>query len=114
MKKQGPSDRNLTFFTIQILSMSVLIFIDHTEGHIKKASLEALSYGAKIAAQSGTQAEAILLGSVNDDLAALGKHGITKIHQVKNDQLSQFDSQCTQRSLLQPLKKQGRKHHIFK
>ena len=33
--------------------MSVLIFIDHTDGHIKKASLEALSYGAKIAEQTG-------------------------------------------------------------
>ena len=28
--------------------MSVLIFIDHIDGHIKKASLEALSYGARL------------------------------------------------------------------
>ena len=33
--------------------MSVLVFIDHTDGHIKKASHEALSYGAKIAEQTG-------------------------------------------------------------
>jgi electron transfer flavoprotein alpha subunit len=112
MKKQGPSDRD-PFFTIQILSMSVLIFIDHTEGHIKKASLEALSYGAKIAAQSGTQAEAILLGSVNDDLAALGRHGITKIHQVKNDQLSQFDSQVYTKIIVAAAEKTGSQTIIF-
>ena len=33
--------------------MSVLIFIDSSEGHVKKASLEAMSYGAKIAEQLG-------------------------------------------------------------
>ncbi len=31
--------------------MSVLIFIDTAEGHVKKASLEAICYGAKIAEQ---------------------------------------------------------------
>ena len=38
--------------------MSVLIFIDHLDGHIKKASHEALSYGAKIAEQTGDTPEA--------------------------------------------------------
>ena len=42
--------------------MSVLIFIDHAEGHVKKASLEALSYGAALASQTGTTAEGIVLG----------------------------------------------------
>jgi len=31
--------------------MSVLIFIDQSEGHVKKASFEALSYGSKVAEQ---------------------------------------------------------------
>ena len=53
--------------------MSVLIFIDHTdEGHIKKASHEAISYGAKIAEQTGDVAEAVVLGKVNEDIAELG------------------------------------------
>jgi electron transfer flavoprotein alpha subunit len=60
--------------------MSVLIFIDHSEGHVKKASLEALSYGAKVAEQMGIPAEGILLGTVTEDLAALGKYGMKKIH----------------------------------
>ena len=42
--------------------MPVLIFADQADGHIKKSSFEALSYGAKIAELTGTTAEAIVLG----------------------------------------------------
>lgn len=73
--------------------MSVLIFIDQADGHVKKASLEALSYGAKVAAQLGTTAEGVILGSVKEDLAALGKYGIKKVHHVANDTLNHFDAQ---------------------
>jgi len=73
--------------------MSVLIFIDQAEGHVKKGSLEAMSYGAKIAEQLGTTAEGVLLGSTKEDLAALGKYGVKKIHHVNNDVLNNFDAQ---------------------
>lgn len=73
--------------------MSVLIFVDSSEGHIKKASLEAMSYGSKIAQQLGTAAEGVVLGNSGEDLASLGKYGVKKIHHVKNDSLSQLDSQ---------------------
>ena len=62
--------------------MSVLIFIDAAEGHIKKASLEAITYGAEIAKQLGTNAEGVVLGSVIEDLALLGKYGVKRIHHV--------------------------------
>ena len=51
--------------------MSVLIFIDSAEGHVKKSSFEALTYGAQLAKQLGTSAEGVLLGTVADDVAAL-------------------------------------------
>lgn len=73
--------------------MSVLIFIDHADGHIKKASFEALTYGADIARQLGVPAEALLLGTVNDELAGLGKYGISTVHQVNNENLNQLDAQ---------------------
>ena len=73
--------------------MSVLIFIDQTEGHIKKAAFEVLTYGAKLAGQLHTDAEALVLGTVTDDLAALGKYGIKKIHQIANETLNQVDVQ---------------------
>jgi len=73
--------------------MSVLIFIDHLEGQVKKASLEALSYGAKIAAQVGSNAEGFVLGTITADLAELGKYGIQKVHQVSDASLDQLDAQ---------------------
>ena len=73
--------------------MSVLIFLDQADGHIKKSSLEAACYGAAIAKQTGTVAEAIVLGRVNDDLAAIGQYGITKVHTVNNDALNHVDAQ---------------------
>ena len=71
----------------------VLIFIDHTEGHIKKASFEVMTYGAKLAEQMCTTAEALLLGTVNDELPALGKYGVKKVHQVANETLNHVDAQ---------------------
>ncbi|WP_438946907.1 electron transfer flavoprotein subunit alpha/FixB family protein [Sediminibacterium sp.] len=73
--------------------MSVLIFIDQTEGHVKKSSLEAITYGADLAKQLGTTAEGIVLGTVTEDLSALGKYGVTKIHQVANETLNHLDAQ---------------------
>jgi electron transfer flavoprotein alpha subunit len=51
----------------------VLVFLDQAEGHIKKTSLEAACYGVAVAAQLGTQAECIVLGSTTEDLASLGQ-----------------------------------------
>ncbi len=70
----------------------VLIFLDQSEGHIKKASLEAACYGADVAKQLGTTAEAVVLGSVTEDIAAMGKYGIAKVHTVNAQSLDQFDA----------------------
>jgi len=74
--------------------MSVLIFIDQSEGHIKKSSFEVLGYGAKVAEQLGTTAEGIILGKMNDDLASLGKYGIKKVYHAASDTFNMFDSQA--------------------
>jgi len=73
--------------------MSVLIFIDQSEGIVKKSSLEALTYGVDLAKQLGTSAEGIVLGTVSENLAALGKYGVSKIHQVSNALLNNVDAQ---------------------
>ena len=73
--------------------MSVLIFLDQSEGHIKKSSFEAASYGAKVAELLGTTADAIVLGNVADDLTSLGNYGIKKVHTVKNAALDHVDAQ---------------------
>jgi electron transfer flavoprotein alpha subunit len=72
--------------------MSVLIFIDIAEGKIKKASIEAASYGAAIAQQLGTSASAIVLGK-SDELSTLGNYGISKVYNLSNESLQHFDAQ---------------------
>src|ERR1700722_11560898 len=73
--------------------MSVLIFIDHSEGQVKKTSLEACSYGAALAGQLNVSAEGILLGTVATDLSTLGKYGVKKIHQAAQEGLNHLDAQ---------------------
>jgi len=70
----------------------VLIYIDQDDQEIKKASFEAISYGAALAKQLGLSAEAILLGTVKNNVSELGKYGANKVHQVNNTALNNFDA----------------------
>lgn len=81
----------------------VLVFIDQSEGQIKKASFEAASYASKVAEQLGKSAEAIVLGNTKDDLSALGKYGIKKVHTVSNDTLNHFDAQVYTKVITQAI-----------
>ncbi|HSC53088.1 MAG TPA: electron transfer flavoprotein subunit alpha/FixB family protein [Phnomibacter sp.] len=72
----------------------VLIFADQADGQIKKASLEALSYGSQLAAQLGTTAEAVVLGPVPEaQLTALGNYGVGKVHHDANTVFNIADAQ---------------------
>ncbi len=93
--------------------MSVLIFIDQADGNVKKASLEALSYGSKVAEQLNTTAEGIVLGSVTENLAALGKYGVKKIHHVANDILDHFDAQVFTKAIAQAVDSTGARVIVF-
>lgn len=93
--------------------MSVLIFLDHAEGHIRKASLEAASYGAAIAAQIGTTAEAIVLGNVTENLTALGKYGIAKVHTVSKTSLNELDAQVYTKVMAEAVAASGATVVIF-
>lgn len=93
--------------------MSVLIFLDQSEGHIKKSSLEAASYGAKLAENLNTSAEGIVLGTVNDDLAALGKYGLKKIYTIKKDALNNFDDEVFTHVIAEAAKKADSKVIVF-
>jgi electron transfer flavoprotein alpha subunit len=93
--------------------MSVLIFLDQSEGHIKKSSFEAASYGAKVAELLGTSAEGIVLGNVNDDLPGLGKYGIKKVHTVKNASLDHLDAQVFTKVIAEAAKALDAKVIVF-
>jgi len=69
----------------------ILVYLDNVNGTIKKSSLEAISYGVAIAKQLGTEAQAIVVGSVSGDLSELGKYGVSKVHQLSGPE--SFDAQ---------------------
>lgn len=93
--------------------MSVLIFIDIAEGHVKKASFEAMTYGAKIAEQLGTTAEGVVLGTATDELSSLGKYGVKKIHHVNNPSLDHLDAQVYTKAIAEVAGKTGAKVIVF-
>ncbi|HPG10577.1 MAG TPA: electron transfer flavoprotein subunit alpha/FixB family protein [Chitinophagaceae bacterium] len=93
--------------------MSVLVFIDTAEGQVKKASLEAMTYGAKLAEQLGTSAVGIVLGEVKDDLSALGKYGVKKIHHVADATLSNMDAQVYTKAIAQVAEAAGAAVIVF-
>jgi len=72
-----------------------------------------MSYGAAVAKQLNTTAEGIVLGSVTDDLAALGKYGVKKIHQVSSDSLNHFDAQAYTNVIAQVAEATGAKLIVF-
>jgi electron transfer flavoprotein alpha subunit len=93
--------------------MSVLIFADQADGQLKKSSFEALTYGAEVARILGTEAEALVLGKVNDDLASLGKYGVKKVHHVASDSLAQFDASVYTKAIAEAVNTTGAKVIIF-
>ena len=93
--------------------MSILIFLDQSEGQIKKSSYEAASYGAQLAKNMGTTAEGIIMGTVHDDLTSLGKYGLSKVHTVKNESLNNFDDEVSTHIIAEAVKKTDAKVVIF-
>lgn len=69
--------------------MSVLVYTEIGKGKIKKSSLEAVNYGARIAAQLNTKIIAIVIG--DGDFSDLGKAGANKVFKLNNEKLSNFD-----------------------
>ncbi len=65
--------------------MSVLVYTEIAKGKVKKASLEAVNYGAKIAELLGTGITALAINADAAQLEEIGKAGAKKILSVKND-----------------------------
>ncbi len=71
--------------------MSVLVVVECADGEVKKSSLEVASYGAQVAAQTGTTATAIAVGEATEaNLAKLGEQGITKVLYDAEPRLKDF------------------------
>lgn len=90
--------------------MSVLVLVEHTEGNIKKKSLEAVQYAAGVAKNQGVTATALVLGSVNEsELTALGEYGAQKVLHVADDRLNDLHARAYTSAVLAAAEKEGSK-----
>ncbi len=63
--------------------------------------------------QTGMAAEGLLLGTVTDDLADLGKYGLKKVYQVLSESLNQLDAQVYAKTIEQAVITVGSKVIVF-
>jgi electron transfer flavoprotein alpha subunit len=67
------------------MSSDILVFALHYDGAFNKNSLGAVSEAARLSADLGGEAHAVVIGDVSDELAAtLGNYGATKVFRAKD------------------------------
>ena len=93
--------------------MSVLVYTEINKGKVKKASLEAVNYAAKIAELTGSSVTALAINADAAQLEEIGKAGAKKILSVKNDVLASLDSMLISATVEQAAKAEGAKIIIF-
>lgn len=94
--------------------MSILIFADQAQGKIKKAALEAVQYGAKVAEQLGTTATALVLGPVDAaELAVLGNYGAQKVLHAADARLHEVETIVYTKVIAEAAGKEDSKVIIF-
>ena len=71
--------------------MSILVYLEHAEGTIKKSSLEALSYAKALSEQEGGgKVTAVALGPISQNaLAKAGSAGAEKVLHIAHEKLSE-------------------------
>ena len=75
--------------------MSVLIYTENREGKFGKATLELVSYAARIAKDTNTSVVAISIGNIaKEELLRLSQYGVTKILSVSGENFADRDDQA--------------------
>ena len=75
--------------------MSVLVYIENTEGSFKKSVFEVVSYAKATADLLNTRLTAISIGDVSaSELENIGNYGASKVLTVNNEKLKSFDNQA--------------------
>jgi electron transfer flavoprotein alpha subunit len=94
--------------------MAVLVYADSSEGKIPKSSCEAVYYAGKVAEATGTEAIALTVGELdNDTLEGLGNYGVSKVYNVKGDQIKNFDSEVYTRIVAEAINSSGADIIVF-
>ncbi len=83
----------------------VLVYTESENGKFKKTAFEAVSYAKGIADKLGTQVTAVAINS--NDVSSLGKYGTSKVLQVSNEQLNNFNAAAYADVVSQAAKKEN-------
>ncbi len=86
----------------------VLVLAEHSNGVFKKATLEVVSYGKKVADMLSCECTAVVLGT-SDKAGTLGQYGASKVITINNSALDNFDSQTYTSAIAQVAEKVGAK-----
>ncbi|RYJ43410.1 electron transfer flavoprotein subunit alpha/FixB family protein [Flavobacterium beibuense] len=87
--------------------MSILIYAESAEGKFKKTAFELASYAKKIAGETGDTVTAVAVNAA--DASQLGKYGVDKVLNVKNDKLTSFNAKAYADVVKQAVQKEGAK-----
>lgn len=88
--------------------MSILVFIEGSEGEVKKSSLEAISYAAELGKKKGVTVTAVAIGNFSSSaLSSIGKYGAAKVLHVNNDNLAQVTVMAYATVLAEAAKKEN-------
>lgn len=95
--------------------MSVLVYIEHADGSVKKNSLEAVSYAKALSDKQGEgEVIAVALGSVaQEELVKVGHAGASKVVHVNDEKLNAGIIQAHSEALAQVYGKVGAKTLIL-
>jgi len=95
--------------------MSILVYIEHSEGKVKKTSLEAVSFAHALASQTGEgDVVAVALGTVDlAELASVGKAGAFKVLHADDSRLTAGVIQAHAAAVAQAFVKTGAKTLIL-
>ncbi len=83
----------------------VIVYTESENGKFKKTAFEAVSYAKGIADKLGTQVTAVAINS--NDVSSLGKYGASKVLQVSNEQLNNFNAAAYADVVSQAAKKEN-------
>jgi len=90
--------------------MSVIVFVEHDGGIIKKKNFEAVQYASGIAHKTGTTVTAVILGTIGDtELGKLGEYGAQKVLHVEDSRLDELHPRAYTTTLLTAIEKESAK-----
>ncbi|HEY3119283.1 MAG TPA: electron transfer flavoprotein subunit alpha/FixB family protein [Vicinamibacteria bacterium] len=84
------------------MALAVVTFAEHRDGKLRRASLEALAEGRRLADAMGGTVDAVLVGSGVEPLAEeLGRHGAARVHLYDDPALAHYATEPYARAVAQ-------------